>query len=116
CFKSILGTTPRETRSNRLLLNQLSAPKFFDRRSVIGHVKKSIVLFGCRPCQRLKPVCIVCYAFTNRPLFHSGRNVVGNSSWNFCTVKHSVFYSGVGFFGQILTHRVFIKNVLSKNR
>src|SRR5574344_1622906 len=91
CLKGISKTTVRETGSIRLLLNQRAALKIFKHSNTALHwICKRLMLLRRGICKWLKPMGIMSCTHLDRPVFHSGGNLVGNLPLNFFTIIHGV--------------------------
>ena len=68
----------REAGAIRLALNQLGTAEFGDRSTVPIGCEEAVVLFGGRPGQRVEDVRVVSRTFLDGPVFHRGRDDIGN--------------------------------------
>ena len=73
-----------------LLLNEQGTVKLLDHLTIGYRCDKTVVLFGCRSSQRLKPVGIVRRTARNRPFLHRRGYLVCNRSADGRVIFHGV--------------------------
>ena len=75
---------------------------------------KSVVLFGCTLCERLKPVGVVRHSQVHCPALHALGHLVGDGDVEGSALVNDFAHLVVGIGREILVHLLLIENVLSE--
>ena len=91
------------------MLDKQFSGEAFNDPSVFAELDKTVMLFCCSVCKRLKPVRIMSYIERFSPTFHAIGNQIGHFTTDGSTFFNGIGYRLISFFRKIFLHFLTIE-------